>query len=774
MGLDYDPFNPQVQTSTVLQATVAGVLGLFAFLLFCILRLRHPKIYVANFNQVNKQVRERRNLPPLLATLFGWIPTLFRILEDDVLVTAGLDAVVFLSFFRFAIKTIACCLVLAYTVILPIRYHFTGRFDDEKPRDDHDDPETSYQRLQWLYTVFTYVITWLVIHMLFRLTLRIIDLRQCYLSTQDLVTDRTVKIQGIPPILREEKHLVKKIDQFGIGKVESILIVREWNDLNELFRLRRRILSRAEQYWIKYLNSCGIRTKTDLLHANLDAEQGETVVMSYRDLELSSVHSSLRQLLILEQITELSEPREFSKRPMVKQGMFGGKVDAINLSLEQLRTVDNEIKKARQVHYPASLTAFVTMDTVALAQLLAQAVVDPKANHFITLLAPAPHDILWNNLCMTRKEKNIRRLVVMLVGGFVLMVMLYLVVYLTKFLKLSLIEKVSPTLAEFLKAHPWAETMITRILPPYVFTIFNVALPYFFLWITEIQGYASHGDEELSAVSKIFFYNFVNLFLIFTLFGTVNLTDTGLIAKTLAEKLQELLVFYIHLVILLGVAVFPFKLLLVGNLLQYSFGWLVRCKTPRDYLEMYYPPTFNFGLQLPTAILVFIITILYLIMNLKILTAGLIYFVMGYYVFKYQLLYACVHPTHSTAKVWPMIFRRIIAGLLLFQLTMAGMLGLRQAYLGATIMAPLPIYTIYSVYLFERTHVPLQEYIALRALDEEVAVGRQQTVEEVRELHDKYEYPNLVVPLDGPMIAVDNNEQLVVQTDGQFVKKSRH
>ncbi|MCH0629281.1 hypothetical protein JNB11_04820 [Kocuria palustris] len=782
MALDYDPFNPQVQTSTLLQVGVALIFGLLAFLLFCVLRSKYPKIYVAKFtefNHRNPHVIRKESLPKLPSSLFGWMPVLYRVSEDQVLANAGLDAAVFLQFFKFAIKTIVVCLVFAYTIILPIRYHFTGRFDDEKGLDKEKDPQLQYERLQWLYTVFTYVITLLVLYFLFKTTLKIIDMRQTYLGSQDAITDRTVKIQGIPPILREEGQLKQKVEALHIGKVDEILIVREWHDLNELFRLRRRILRQAEVYWVQYLKLCGIKSKTDLLSSNIEVEHGDNVGMMYRDLEAGEVSTQLLTLLprplILDHISEIAAPTTSENRPTFHKGwfgLFGPKVDAINYTLDQLRVVDAEINKARQREYPASLTAFVTMESVAQAQLLAQAVLDPKVNHLITSSAPAPHDIIWDNLCLTRKERNIRRTVVTFLIFFVSVVMLYLVVYLTKFLKLKLIQKVLPGLAEMIKAHPWAEIAITRILPPYVFTIFNVVVPYLFIWITEIQGYALHSDEELSSVAKNFFYNFVNLFLIFTLFGTVNLTDTGLIAKTLAEKLQELLVFYIHLTILLGIGLFPYKLLLVGNLFNYSLGsWFV-CKTPRDYLRMYNPPNFNFGLQLPTPILVFIITILYSIMNLKILTAGLVYFICGFYVYKYQLLYACIHPPHSTGKVWIMIFRRIIIGLLLFQLTMAGMLGLRKAYVGATLIAPLPLYTVYCLFQFEKSYVPLVEYIALRAIDTP-ETSREQTVDERREQTEKYEFPNLVLPLNGPVIAVDYDEELVVQNDGQIVKQTR-
>lgn len=91
----------------------------------------------------------------------------------------------------------------------------------------------------------------------------------------------------------------------------------------------------------------------------------------------------------------------------------------------------------------------------------------------------------------------------------------------------------------------------------------------FYVWISEKQGYLSHSDEELSSVSKNFFYIFVNLFLVFTTFGTASFVDTTKIAFDLARSLRDLSMFYVDLIILQGLGIFPFKLLLVGNLLRF-------------------------------------------------------------------------------------------------------------------------------------------------------------------------------------------------------------
>lgn len=831
------------------QLLVALFLGLSAFLIFCILRKKYPRIYVANFNRINQNYLHshlRQNLPLLPQnSLFGWVPIVFKISESQVLEHAGLDAVVFLGFFKMCITALATCVVFAVTVISPVRYKYTGRMDLPDPDDDGDGDEGNNstvtglaavgfgvklvellkhkkpddEPILWMYTAFTYVFTGLVIYLLHRQTLRIIDMRQSYLGKQSSITDRTIKLLGILPLLREEEALKRHINLLGVGEVQDVVVVKEWNALNTLFKLRKKVLRLLEVTWVEYLSTNGLKNTTDVMTSRIRPSIGDLFNLgqslgtaftdeedgagSTSDVE-SNAASAVSTPSIIDQISEHIDDHnaldgsasqlpllndDAAKRPKMRKGwwgIFGPEVDSISYYTNQLEIIDKEIKRYRLREFPPSSTAFITMRSVAQAQMLAQAVLDPKVNHLITNLAPAPHDIIWENLCLTRKERNTRIFFVMVFIGLVSVLLVFPVKFLSNFLNVKTISKVAPKLGAFLKDHKWAENLITGILPPYVFTIFNIVMPYFYIWVTKRQGYTSHGDEELSIVSKNFFYIFVNLFLVFTLFGTAIISDTAQLAYQLAYSLQKLSLFYVDLIILQGIGIFPYKLLLLGNLLKYPIGNIFWCKTPRDYLNLYKPPVFNFGLQLPQPILVLIITITYSVISTKILTAGLIYFIIGYFVFKYQLLYACVHPPHNTGKVWPLVVRRVILGLLIFHTTMFGTLASLKAYVCATFMVPLAVFTMAVLWNFHRHYIPLSSFIALRAiennqlpfhgdeeedLEDDNALDRGQTLDERRESQQTYEYPDLINDLDGPIIALENDQVLVIGPDGHTSKK---
>ena len=89
-----DQSHNQNQRDITTQIIISVALGFFAFLAFCFMRPRWTTLYAARKRQKNAA----SILPELPDTFFGWIPALYRITEDQVLASAGLDAFVVSTF----------------------------------------------------------------------------------------------------------------------------------------------------------------------------------------------------------------------------------------------------------------------------------------------------------------------------------------------------------------------------------------------------------------------------------------------------------------------------------------------------------------------------------------------------------------------------------------------------------------------------------------------------------------------------------------------------
>ncbi|KAH3902060.1 related to A.thaliana hyp1 protein [Saccharomycodes ludwigii] len=748
------------------QLVIATLLGLFAFLAFSILLKKFPRFYASRKYKIDGIPSWKEG------SLFGWVVVLYKITDEQVLEYAGLDAFVFLGFFKMCIKTISICSLFAVLIISPVRYHHTGRYDDgddnsysmlvkryvtemvpklianttdiNNPTIGDGGQEEQVENYLWMYVIFTYFFTILVLYILMKQTKLVVNIRQKYLGRQNKVTDRTIRITGIPVELRTEETLKYTIETLKIGKVSSITICREWTYLNKLFNYRKKVLRELE---LK-LAECPEELRDMEIYVNESYSIGENTPPVAKN----------------------------SGRPVIRTGLwglFGEKVDAIAFFNNQLKCLDKEIIEARSRQYHTTPTAFVTMDSVANAQMAAQAVLDPRVHYFQTKLAPAVHDIIWDNVCLNRHERLVKCYSVTVFIGIVSLFLIVPVSYLATLLNLKTITKFWPMLGKYLQDNKWAENIVTALLPTYIFTLFNIIIPYFYEYLTSYQGLVSYSDEEISLVSKNFFYIFVNLFLVFTLAGTASnywgyLSDTTKIAYQLATSVKEFSLFYVDLIILQGIGMFPFKLLLIGSLIGFPLI-KIKCKTSRQRMELYQSPIFNFGVQLPQSILILIITIIYSVMSTKILVSSLAYFVIGFYVYKYQLVFAADHLPHSTGKVWPLIFRRIILGLLIFQLTMAGTLaGFQGGWILSSCLFPLPFLTFSCLWDFQNNYLPLSNFIALSSIRE---FERRESVSGMRNSspstysngNEAYEYPFLICELEQPM--TDDAEQHTGEDD---------
>jgi hypothetical protein len=325
---------------------------------------------------------------------------------------------------------------------------------------------------------------------------------------------------------------------------------------------------------------------------------------------------------------------------------------------------------------------------------------------------------------------------------------------------------------------------------------FDLGLADYDAGLSNMQGMISQGDVELSLISKNFLFTFFNFFVVFTILGTASglfetiesagkrLSSASGIAYALAESLKDLLGFYVNFIILQAFGLFPFRLMEFGALTLYPIN-LMGAKTPRgklkcpfmhpnidfytDYAELVQPPVFSYGFFLPQTILIFIICVVYSVLedSWKVLLAGLAYFMIGHFVHKYQLLYAMEHRQHSTGKGWTMMCDRVVVGVVLFQATLAGQLALKKAFKRAALITPLVIATVWFGYVYGRTYRPLMKFIALRSLRraEHSDLGRgiqeesfspenqhrrtpggRQTLDEARESGQRFENPSLIMP----------------------------
>ena len=697
---------------------------------------------------------------------------MYNIPEEEVIASAGLDAFAFLSFFRYAIRFLLISLFFSLTVLLPVNYRYTGETPWSDQAGEESKPKVkAHPGVSWTHAGFTYLFTAAALWLLMLETRKIIRIRQAYLGSQSSITDRTIRLSGIPREMRTEEKIRDFVEELEIGKVNSVMLCRDWSELDDAVDARMSCLRKLETAWTAYLgHSHSLRhSRKAHVHHSTDAEDNEqTTLLS--ETEMGRSHASEE---------ERDRPQHTLRYGPLK--MQSKKVDAIDYFEEKLRKYDEQISALRKTEFEATPLAFVTLESTAACQMAVQAILDPTPGQLIANLAPPPVDVVWRNTYLSRHNRMIRSWTIMVFIGILSIFWVVLLIPLATLLDLDAIDQVLPGFKKALENQPNLQSLVSNGLPTLIFSLLAVAVPYLYDWLSNRQGMTSQGDVELSLISKNYFFTFFNLFIVFTLLGTTSRfygvwdslkklldlkrwQDAAVIASAVARALEALSPFYTNLIILQGVGLFPFRLLEFGAVALYPV-WLLTARTPRDHAELTKPPIFSYGYYLPQSMLVFVACIMYSILprSWLITVFGLIYFFIGGFIYKYQLLYAMDHRQHSTGRAWPMICNRVFVGLIVFQIAMSGVLALRLEFSASLSVLPLLVATVWFSLHFAQSYAPLMQFIALRSIDRQAPVPevpsptdvtwdrdteQGQNVDTSDETGVRYINPNLTMPLE--------------------------
>lgn len=225
-----------------------------------------------------------------------------------------------------------------------------SRIGEEKgPKEEPSPPSTDFL---WMYVVFVYLFSGLAMYIIVTETKRIIRIRQQYLGSQSTITDRTIRLSGIPVELRSEDKLKETIEQLEIGKVESLTICRDWKELDDLVDRRMQVLRKLEEAWAVHLGGSGAHDYLASRSNNHFGEDEESQLLQGDENEQS--HGRSR-----------AQDRPTTRIWYGFLKLQSRKIDAIDYFEEKLQKLDERIKSVRKKGFKPTPLAFVTLDSLA-------------------------------------------------------------------------------------------------------------------------------------------------------------------------------------------------------------------------------------------------------------------------------------------------------------------------------------------------------------------------------------------------------------------------
>ncbi|KIK03282.1 hypothetical protein K443DRAFT_676952 [Laccaria amethystina LaAM-08-1] len=709
------------------QLTISLSVGLTSFFLFSYCRTRWPLIFAPRTKLKGFSPHEAH----AHQAFFGWIMPTIRTSEFTVLQIVGLDAAVLLNFFKMSFYLFSVCSMFAITMLMPLNWKNNKDLDDDDdwPGDEDDwpilrkrafDPVTNHTGRDWLdlisdansylslHLMFTYIFTLLALYFIYKNYRRFLRSRQLFsLELVHSIPARTIIVTDLPNHLQGERPLAEYFENMGLA-VESVTVCREVGSLKTLLDRRTKALLELETAWVSYVGNPSTVEE-------YDPEDNGIPLLVDTDIE-GGQQSGQGRLVV-----------PHRKRPTLRPGWFKPKVDALEYLENQFKEADELVKKRRRTgKFKATRAAFVTFEKMSSAQIAVQVAHAPGPGQITAYFAPEPRDIVWSNMAPSQATIRTRDFFVLAIMGLLLFFWIFPITALASLLSYKEIKKSMPWLGILIDSNEQVRAIVQNSLPSVAMISLNALLPFILEALTYVQGYRARSWVEYSLLKKYFLFLLVNVVFIFLLASTYwqLVRDLANSPAKVPEKLAQALQagrarhFFLSYVILQGLGIMPLQLLNLGVIVPRFFYRMFLTRTPRDFAELNAPPMINYGVVYPQAILMFVITMLYSVVQPLIVIFGAIYFGVAYVVYKYKLLFVFYKPYESQGQAWPITFIRLIWGVVIFLLFMIGIFTLRKSYILSSLLVPLLIGTVVWSWYVDKELKPLSKFVSLSSVFE--------------------------------------------------------
>ena len=238
---------------------------------------------------------------------------------------------------------------------------FTVIVGKDKPSEDQPNEIPPSNAMLWLYVMFVYLFSAYALYLIISHTKKIIRVRQAYLGGQSSVTDKTIKLSGVPQELRSEEAIKETIENLQIGKVDSVLLCKDWSELDDLLVKRSKVLRNFEEAWTKYAGSSQSKMSRPSVRSNQNGSQNDTE------------HGGEGERLLQEDEDGAGHQHDDKRnRPTIRiwygfLNLQSRKIDALDYYQEKLRKLDEQVVNSRKKVFKPTPIAFVTMDSSASA-----------------------------------------------------------------------------------------------------------------------------------------------------------------------------------------------------------------------------------------------------------------------------------------------------------------------------------------------------------------------------------------------------------------------
>ncbi|XP_057852682.2 CSC1-like protein At1g62320 [Cryptomeria japonica] len=584
---------------------------------------------------------------------FSWIPDALKMPEDELIDHAGLDSAVYLRIYIVGLKIFIPLTILAFVVLVPVNATKGTVHDIDKL--SMSNVESGSQRF-WAHIVMAYVFAIWTCYVLYTEYETIATMRLSFLESEHRRPDQyTVLVRNVPP--DPDESISEHIEHFfRVNYPEHYLTNQVIYNANKLAKLVEK--KESLQDWLTYNQN-----KYD---------------------------------------------RNPEKRPTTKigfLGLWGERVDALNFYTTKMDALKKEVAeerervlKDRKCIMPV---AFVSFRSRWGAAVCAQTQQCKNPTIWLTEWAPEPRDVFWNNLAIPFVELTVRRLLISVAVFFLVFFFMIPITFVQSLANIEGIEKAVPFLKPLIEVKV-IKSFIQGFLPGLALKIFLIFLPSILMFMSKVEGHTSLSALEINSAKKYYYFILVNVFLGSIIAGTafeqlktfIHQSATE-IPKTIGETIPKKATFFITYIMVDGWAGIAGEVLRLKPLIVFHIKNMLLVKTEKDREKAMDPGSVGFDQALPTLQLYFLLGLVYAVITPILLLFIVFYFGFAYLIFRHQVINVYNQEYESAAAFWPHVHSRIIAGLVISQILLLGLLSTRAAGQMTPVLIALPILTIW-------------------------------------------------------------------------------
>ncbi|XP_032233382.2 CSC1-like protein ERD4 [Nematostella vectensis] len=595
---------------------------------------------------------------------FAWIMPAFMANDDDIFFYSGIDAFVYIRFMKLCFKISLILLPYGIAVLLPLN-HYGGMDATGLDKLTMSNIKERSPKL-WAHLVAVWGYTLVICYLLYEEWRVYVLYRQEHLS-KGLRSQYTVFVSELPTQLQDEDSMKAYVEKLFPGQVEDVTIVEDLSIWKKMIKLHDKLVLKQEK-----------------AQFNMECT---------------------------------------GERPSHTLNLCGDEIDSLTFYEDQLQKLQVQLEEEMNKKHCILPCAFVVFKSLKAANIAAQCLWDNVSMKVNVEPAPDVKAVIWGNLSIGFLNRQLRTVLVWLFLFFLVFFWTIPTSFVSSLIALDNLRKLVPFLGDFDKYPSFVRLFIKGFLSSIALWLFYLILPWLVRLLTTLEGVRSKSEVDELVLGRLFVFKAVNQFLFLSLAGSAlnklrEMIDAPKeIPDFLATTLPSQSTFFISLIMLYALPFYSLELLQLFPLILWPFA---KCsqRTPREEKESWRPSSLPYDQMYSDHLLMFMVGLSYSVLAPLISPFVVMYFGFGCVVWTYQVL--CVYiPTHSTGgKLWPVIFNRMVASLIIFHLLMIGIFGLKENFTIALLVLPLPVITSVFYYFMQQYY-----YEPSRFLSQEMASG---------------------------------------------------